>query len=110
MTTADSVDDDFEEFWRLTAPDRKIDKKRARREYARARKVVGKDELHAAYARYWAETAARLTMYKKHPSTWLHGDCWEDAPQPIEFARSAADERFAAARGALAEAAMRRLH
>ena len=99
---------DFDEFWELTPPERKVDKKRARQEYERARLIASKQTIHDNYERYWRETADRPTHYKKHPSTWLHGENWDDAPQQIVAEVSARDRRIADARAALVNAALSR--
>lgn len=107
----EGVLEDFEEFWKITPVARRVDKKRARAEYAKARKLATKDEIHAGYARYRNATAHLEPERTKHPATWLHGECWTDEAYQGNFVaapirRNAGDERIAAARAQLARDAL----
>lgn len=104
---------DFEEFWQLTPTPRRIDKKRAGEEYAKARVRASKDEIHRGYALYWQCVADREPQFTKHPCTWLRGDCWADEAyqQPIAAIVVAPTERrINIARAALRDAALKRMH
>lgn len=80
----------FDEFW--DAYDRKVDRKKAEKAYATAIKKPGvtEDLIIAAATQYvtWQRSEGKHPSFTKHPTTWLHGECWNDEraarqPAPI---------------------------
>jgi hypothetical protein len=99
-------DADFLEFWELST--RKVDKKRSKEEYMKARMRASKQTIHESYARYGLETAHRNIEHIAHPSTWLRNDLWENEYDSDRKVTQLSDQRIAAARAALARAALGR--
>ncbi|HEX6682130.1 MAG TPA: hypothetical protein VF062_05020 [Candidatus Limnocylindrales bacterium] len=80
----------FDEFW--AAYDRKVDRKKAEKAYAAAIKKPGvtEDLIITAATQYvgWQKSEGKHPSFTKHPTTWLHGECWNDEraarqPAPI---------------------------
>ncbi len=69
----------FEEFW-ATYP-RRTGKRGAQTEFERATKRAPLDVILGGAKRY-SDDPNREDGYTKHPSTWLHQDCWDDDPLP----------------------------
>jgi hypothetical protein len=75
-----SSDSDFEDFYRQYP--KHVAKAAALKAY---RAVITKGlataaELEAGALRYAAERSGQDPRFTKHPSTWLHGQCWQDEP------------------------------
>ena len=70
----------FDEFW--AAYDKKVDRKKAERSYAVAIKKPGITEeiVIAAAGQYvaWQKSEGKHPSFTKNPTTWLHGECWND--------------------------------
>lgn len=80
----------FDEFWDTYA--HKVDRKKAEKAYATAIKKPGitEDLIITAAAQYvgWQKSEGKHPTFTKHPTTWLHGECWNDErasrqPRPI---------------------------
>lgn len=98
------LDSDFDLFWELST--RKKDKGHARMAYRRAVRKAPKELIHQKYYEYGIETKDIDPRFIAYPATWLNGERWGDeADRPIPEVR---DQRIAAARGALARAALGR--
>ena len=78
-STTTAAPDGFAEFWEVWP--RKEDKKKAGAAYAKALKRSDADTILAGAKRY-RDDPNRLAQYTKLPTTWLNGDCWDDAPLP----------------------------
>lgn len=69
----------FAEFWSIYP--RRIGKRGAEGEFERALKRADLATILAGAARY-RDDPNREDAFTKHPSTWLHQDCWDDDPLP----------------------------
>lgn len=74
-----STTTDFETFWSVYP--RRVGKRGAESEFARAVKRATVETILAGAERY-RDDPHRQDQFTKHPSTWLHQDCWEDDPLP----------------------------
>lgn len=70
----------FDEFW--AAYDKKVDRKKAEKAYAVASKKSGvtEDLIISAAGQYvaWQKSEGKHPSFTKNPTTWLHGECWND--------------------------------
>jgi hypothetical protein len=69
----------FGEFWSIYP--RRTSKRGAESEFERALKRAQPDTILAGARRY-RDDPNRTDEFTKHPSTWLHNDCWTDDPLP----------------------------
>lgn len=79
---------DFETFWSVYP--RRVGKRGAESEFERAVKRASVEAVLAGAERY-RDDPHRQDQYTKHPSTWLHQDCWEDDPLPAARTRGPRD-------------------
>lgn len=78
----------FDDFWAAYPPDRRVEKKYARKAWDKAlfavklaeRGVLAHTIVDGA-KRYAKERVGQPTKFTKHPRTWLNGGCWDDAPE-----------------------------
>jgi hypothetical protein len=72
----------FDEFWNLYP--RKVSKKRARTAWKNLTAAQRSAALRAipSHVEYW-QTAGRGSETIPHPTTWLHGESWEDELTPV---------------------------
>lgn len=75
--------DAFDEFWAVYP--KKASKAGARKKFSAALKSASAETIIAGARRYAAERAADprpdAAQWIKHPTTWLHNGCWDDAPE-----------------------------
>lgn len=83
-----STASDFETFWSVYP--RRVGKRGAESEFERAVKRASVKAVLAGAERY-REDPNREDQFTKHPSTWLHQDCWEDDPLPAPRTRGQRD-------------------
>lgn len=69
----------FDEFWSIYP--RRTGRRGALAEFTRAVRRASVDEILAGAKRY-RDDPNRADEFTKHPSTWLHQDCWTDDPLP----------------------------
>lgn len=77
------IDEMFEEFWSVAV--RKIEKRTARREFAKALKEIDFEELMRLWKKanhYWGKLPKKEQQFIPHPRTWLHQARWEDEDGP----------------------------
>lgn len=90
-----SDDPHFIAFW--DAYPRKIDKGHARRAWDQMiRKGIDPETIIAGAHRYAAVAATSDPRFVAHASTWLRGERWEDAPDPVPPPPSAPPEQSGA--------------
>ncbi len=84
----------FDAFW--GAYPRKVGKRKAQQEWELAlRQRRATPEVIVAGAMRYRDDPHRVAQYTKHPSTWLHQDCWGDDPMPSRGGRGrSGDEEF----------------
>jgi hypothetical protein len=73
-----SENSQFERFW--VAYPKRVARRVAAKAFAAALKRADVETIIAGALRYATERASEDPKFTKHPSTWLNGDCWEDAP------------------------------
>lgn len=74
-----AADEKFDQFW--AAYPRKVGKGQARKAWAKAIKAkVDPEAIIAGAERYARERSGQDHTYTAHPSTWLHGERWDDTP------------------------------
>lgn len=85
----------FAAFWGVYP--RKEGKRRAQAEFTLALQRTDLGTLLAGATAY-RDRPGRVAKYTKHPSTWLHQDCWDDDPDvqpgPPALAASRGDQRM----------------
>jgi hypothetical protein len=69
----------FDEFWEIYP--RRVGKRGAFGEFERALKRAPIEDILGGVKRY-RDDPNRVDSFTKHPSTWLHQDCWSDDPLP----------------------------
>lgn len=77
--TKSDISSFFAAFWKIYP--RKVGKRGAQAEFERALKRGAAEEIVAGAERY-RDDPNREEQFTKHPSTWLHQDCWVDDPMP----------------------------
>lgn len=87
----------FEEFWKIYP--RRTGKRGAQVEFEKAVKRAPTHVIIEGAKRY-RDDPNREDGFTKHPSTWLHQDCWDDDPLPARMhgavaARSGSPQRTA---------------
>jgi hypothetical protein len=77
------ADDDpqFVRFW--AAYPRRIGKGQARRAWAKAVKGTDAEKIIEAASRFAADRGNQDPQFIPHPTTWLNGERWNDAPDPL---------------------------
>ncbi|HEX5772440.1 MAG TPA: hypothetical protein VFY11_15875 [Nocardioidaceae bacterium] len=80
-TATPSTDDkDFIRFWE--AYPRRVGKGQARKAWATATKKADPERIIEAAGRFTAARGNQDPKFTPHPSTWLNGERWGDAPEP----------------------------
>lgn len=80
----------FEQFWEVYP--RRTGKRGAEAEFGRALRRSFFPTILAGAARY-RDDPNRLEEFTKHPSTWLHNDCWADDPLPRRLSSQEAQSK-----------------
>jgi hypothetical protein len=79
-TATPSTDKDFDRFWE--AYPRRIGKGQARKAWNTAAKKTDPEIIIEAAGRFTASRGNQDPKFTPHPSTWLNGERWGDAPEP----------------------------
>jgi hypothetical protein len=79
-TATPSTDKDFDRFWE--AYPRRIGKGQARKAWTTAAKKTDPEIIIEAAGRFTASRGNQDPKFTPHPSTWLNGERWGDAPEP----------------------------
>ena len=82
LTPSETSTETFDEFWDLYP--RKVSKKRARTAWKNLTAAQRSAALEAisSHVEYW-NNAGRGSETIPHPTTWLHGESWEDELTPV---------------------------
>ena len=83
------LEQEFAAFW--AAYPRRTGKRNAVAAYVKARTRATPAVIVAGAQRYH-DDPNRVDQYTKHPTTWLNGDCWGDAPLPRRGGRATQQE------------------
>lgn len=84
------TDDQFSEFWK-TVPN-KDGKKSAEKAFKTAIKKTNLENLIAAYKAY-INLCEKQQRFRKNPSTWLNGECWNDESIQAELKKPTTPEK-----------------